>query len=120
MLVKNNHVDVGGGMTAVLERAAHRPKRLPLEVEVRTIAELDEALAAAPQFVLLDNMKDDEIARALEIVKRRAPATRIEVSGGITRERCAALARLGVTLVSSGALTTQAPNVDISMRISRV
>jgi nicotinate-nucleotide pyrophosphorylase (carboxylating) len=119
MLIKNNHIDVGGGVKAVLARAAKRPSSLPLEVEVRSLQELEEALAASPQMVMLDNMKDGDISKALAEIKRRAPAAQIEVSGGITARRCAALAALGVTLVSSGALTTQAPNADISMRISR-
>lgn len=120
VLIKNNHIDIGGGVRRTIERAAARPKGMALEVEVRDLTELGEALESQPQFVLLDNMQDAEISRAVEIVRQRSPQTRIEVSGGVTAERCARLATMGVTLVSAGALTTQAPNVDISMRISRV
>jgi nicotinate-nucleotide pyrophosphorylase (carboxylating) len=88
------------------------PHGLRIECEVRTLAELGEALDAEADAVLLDNMTDDEIGRAVELVGGRAL---VEVSGGVTLERVALLATLGVDVVSVGTLTHSAPSVDISM-----
>jgi nicotinate-nucleotide pyrophosphorylase (carboxylating) len=88
------------------------------EVEVRNLEELRIALEFSPDIIMLDNFTDDLIRQGVEIAKGSSPRPLIEVSGGITKERLAALATLGVDAVSLGALTTRARNVDISMRIS--
>jgi nicotinate-nucleotide pyrophosphorylase (carboxylating) len=91
---------------------------MPVEVEVRDLAELRAVLPLKPEVVMLDNFTDDLIQVAIKEIKAQAPNTRVEVSGGITETRFPALRKLGVTAVSMGALTTQAQNVDISMRLS--
>lgn len=118
VLIKNNHIALAGGIKAALERA-HRNRRgtQPIEVEVRSIAELIEALAYGAEAILLDNMPVPEVRLAVEHclkVDRRIP---LETSGGINLENVRAYAETGVDFISVGALTHSAPAVDISMRI---
>ncbi|RMG42432.1 MAG: carboxylating nicotinate-nucleotide diphosphorylase [Candidatus Dadabacteria bacterium] len=122
ILVKNNHIDFNeGSLTRTLERVKDgKPPFMPVEVEVRTQAELKEALDFCPDIVMLDNMDDEQIRAALKLVNTKAPDTLVEVSGGITPERFAELEKLGVKYVSIGALTNKATSVDISMRLGEV
>ncbi len=118
VLVKNNHIDaenLDGVMKKIL---AVKPPHLRVEIEVRDLTELRSALAYNPDIVMLDNMNDAMIADALRIVREHSSSIEVEVSGNITKSRFPALKKLGVTLVSMGALTTQAPNVDISLKIT--
>jgi len=119
ILVKNNHIDANGGsVSKTLSRLhASAPLYMPVEVEVRSIDELIEALPFNPAVVMLDNMNDREIKRALSVIQQSGQAMQVEISGGVTAERIPKLKSLGVKIVSMGALTTQAQNVDISMRI---
>jgi nicotinate-nucleotide pyrophosphorylase (carboxylating) len=116
VLIKDNHVAIAGGVrNAVLrakERAAHLTR---VEVEVDTLDELDEALGAEAEVVLLDNFTLADVAEA---VRRNRGRALLEVSGGIRPEHVAELARLGVDLVSVGALTHSAPAADISLEIT--
>ncbi len=120
IMVKNNHVDANGGdVASTLQRVKdHKPWYMPVEVEVRTIAELDAALPFSPEIVMLDNMSDDEMSRAMKLVEQRAPHTLVEVSGNVTAERFAALKALGVKAVSTSSLCGRARSVDISMRLA--
>jgi nicotinate-nucleotide pyrophosphorylase (carboxylating) len=113
-LVKNNHVDAAGSITAAVERI--RARRMPqkIMVEVRDLAELDEALAIAPDFILLDNMTTETMAEA---VRRTAGKVELEASGGVTLETIRAIAETGVDRISVGALTHSVMAMDISMRI---
>jgi nicotinate-nucleotide pyrophosphorylase (carboxylating) len=119
ILVKNNHIDANGGsVSKTLSRLrASAPLYMPVEVEVRSIDELIEALPFNPAVVMLDNMNDREIKRALSVIQQSGQAMQVEISGGVTAERIPKLKSLGVKIVSMGALTTKAQNVDISMRI---
>ncbi len=115
ILIKDNHVVAAGGVAAAVARArAQAPHPLRIEVEVKTLAELDEALAAAAEIVLLDNMGDGDVAEA---VRRVAGKALIEVSGGITLERIPRLCGMGVDLISCGALTHSARAVDLSLEL---
>ena len=120
ILVKNNHIDAHpGGIRAVLESVcANKPVSMSWEVEVRNLGELAVALEFAPDMIMLDNFSDNQIRDAMVTVRASQRRPLIEVSGGVRSERLGALQALGVDAVSAGALTTQAPNVDISMRIS--
>jgi nicotinate-nucleotide pyrophosphorylase (carboxylating) len=120
VLVKNNHIDghPGGMRGALSDVVRGKPPYMSWEVEVRNLEELRIALEFSPDIIMLDNFTDDLIRQGVEIAKGSSPRPLIEVSGGITKERLAALATLGVDAVSLGALTTRARNVDISMRIS--
>ncbi len=115
ILVKDNHLMLGGGDVpgAVAKARAASPK-LPLEVEVRTLAELDAAVPAAPDLILLDNMSVADIAAAVRRVGGRVP---LEASGGIRPEDLPAVAATGVRYVSMGALTHSAPAVDLSLKL---
>jgi len=112
VLIKNNHIAAAGGVRQAIESA--RPAGLPIEVEVRTKAELAEALAAGAAHLLLDNLTPGEAAEWVREIGGRA---KVELSGGITLENVAAYARAGADFVSSGAITHSARAVDISFRL---
>jgi nicotinate-nucleotide pyrophosphorylase (carboxylating) len=119
ILVKNNHIDAhpNGMRGALAHIAENKPLYMPWEVEVRDLKELAVALEFRPNIIMLDNFSDDGIREAVSIMKAQGEAPMIEVSGGVTRGRLRAIREAGADAVSVGALTTQAPNVDISMRI---
>jgi nicotinate-nucleotide pyrophosphorylase (carboxylating) len=112
-MIKDNHVAAAGGVAAAIARvragAAHVHA---LEVEVDTLEQLDEALAAGAAIVLLDNMDTDDVRAAVERVAGRAV---VEVSGGVRLERVRELAETGVDVISAGALTTRAPWIDLAL-----
>jgi nicotinate-nucleotide pyrophosphorylase (carboxylating) len=115
VLVKDNHLALGGGdFDAAVRAARARFPALPLEVEARTLAEVDRALAARPDLILLDNMTVGEIAEAVARVAGRVP---LEASGGITLDTLAAVAATGVDYVAAGALTHSARAVDVSLKL---
>jgi nicotinate-nucleotide pyrophosphorylase (carboxylating) len=114
ILIKDNHVVACGGVgPAVRAALARAPHPLRIEVEVTTLDELDEALAAGAELVLLDNMAPAEV----EVACRRAHArgVRVEVSGGVTLDTIRGYAEAGADLISVGALTHSAPSVDIGL-----
>jgi nicotinate-nucleotide pyrophosphorylase (carboxylating) len=118
VLLKNNHIALAGGVAAALERA-HRNRRgeQPIEIEVRSLAELEEALQHGGEAVLLDNMTPDECQRAVERVRRHIRRVPLEASGGITLQNVRAYAEAGVDFISIGALTHSVQAVDLSMRL---
>jgi len=114
MLIKDNHISLAGGVRAAIERArAHRPG-MPVEIEAETLSQVDEALAAGAEMILVDNMPTDRIREA--VIRARGRAT-IEISGGVTLDRIPELAATGADFVSVGALTHSAPAIDISFDI---
>jgi len=113
-LVKNNHIDRAGSITAAVQRIRARQMPQQIMVEVRDRRELDEALSLALDFILLDNMNLDELREAVERTRGRVP---LEASGGITLETVRAVAETGVERISVGALTHSVTALDISMRI---
>lgn len=116
ILVKNTHVALGGGTAAVVARVrAGAPPGLRVQVECRSVAELDAALAAGADMVLLDNQTPDEAAALVRRVAGRVP---VELSGGITLANVAAYAASGADRISIGALTHSAPAVPIHLRIT--
>jgi nicotinate-nucleotide pyrophosphorylase (carboxylating) len=119
VLIKNNHVDSVKSLDSLLSAVREKkPPYMPIEVEVRTLGELRTALKHRPTIVMLDNMSDGDIKKAVAVVRKEAPDVLLEVSGGVTIDRLKSLKGLGVDCVSMGALTTQATNVDISMAVS--
>ncbi|MGH7896074.1 MAG: carboxylating nicotinate-nucleotide diphosphorylase [Candidatus Binatia bacterium] len=115
ILVKDNHLTLGGGdFDAAVRAARTRFPSLPLEIEARTLAEVERAVAARPDLILLDNMTPDEMRQAVAIVGGRMP---LEASGGITLASLAAVAATGVDYVAMGELTHSAPAVDISLKL---
>jgi nicotinate-nucleotide pyrophosphorylase (carboxylating) len=117
ILIKDNHVRLGGGVRAAVEAARQRRPDLRVEVEAQTLAEVDDALAARADTILVDNMSLDDIRASVERARGRAT---IEISGGVTLERLPELASTGADFVSVGALTHSAPAADISLEIEPV
>jgi len=118
VLIKNNHISLAGSLKTALERA-HRNRRgtQPIEVEVRSLAELEEALLNGGEAILLDNMPVDDVRAAVERCSRADRRIPLECSGGIKLENVRAYAETGVDFISVGALTHSAPAVDMSLRI---
>jgi nicotinate-nucleotide pyrophosphorylase (carboxylating) len=115
ILIKDNHVIAAGGVAAAVERArAVAPHSLKVEVEVTTMPELAEALAAGADVILLDNMALDTVKEAVGRIAGRAV---VEVSGGVTLKTVRDLAEAGVDRISVGALTHSAPAVDLSLEL---
>jgi nicotinate-nucleotide pyrophosphorylase (carboxylating) len=119
ILIKNNHISLGGGLPKVLARAlAERKPGQKVQCEVRSFAELDQALEGGAESLLLDNMTPAEIKKAVAIVRGRDAAMPLEASGGITLENIRKYALAGVDYISVGALTHSAAAVDLSMRVT--
>jgi nicotinate-nucleotide pyrophosphorylase (carboxylating) len=118
VLIKNNHIALAGGIKNALERA-HRNRRgtQPIEIEVRSLAELDEALAGGAEAILLDNMPVEEVAAAVDRCARADRRIPVECSGGITLENIRTYAETGIDFISVGYLTHSAPAADLSLRI---
>jgi nicotinate-nucleotide pyrophosphorylase (carboxylating) len=114
VLVKDNHIRLAGGMAAAVARARGAAPGMPIEVEAQSLAEVDDALAAQADVIMLDNLDDGAVREAVRRVRGRA---RIEVSGGVTLDRIPRLAATGADTVSIGALTHSAPAADISLEI---
>ena len=115
VLIKDNHIDGAGSITAAIERVRNRHgDRYPIEVEVKTLTEFDAALALTPDYILLDNMDLTTMCTAVERAGGRVP---LEASGNITLDTVRAVAETGVDAISVGALTHSAPSFDVSLRI---
>lgn len=116
-MLKDNHIDAYGGITAAVaalrEKIGHTVK---IEVEVRTLDELKEALDNRVEIIMLDNMSCEEMAQAVEITGGRAL---LEASGNVTAENIRAVAETGVDIISLGALTHSVKCFDISMKIRK-
>lgn len=120
VLIKNNHIDTCGRSIAVaIEKCrADNPAQTKIEVEVRNFDELRQALEAAPDIILLDNMSPEAIKEAVQIVQAHSYHPKLEASGGITLNNLRAYAETGVNSISLGFLTHSAKAVDISFSIS--
>jgi nicotinate-nucleotide pyrophosphorylase (carboxylating) len=114
VLIKDNHKRLAGGVTAAIAAAQRAGGGLPIEVEVETLDELEEALAAGAPRILLDNFTTYDIRVAMERIAGRAI---VEISGGVTLERLPELGTTGAQFVSVGALTHSAPAADISFEL---
>jgi nicotinate-nucleotide pyrophosphorylase (carboxylating) len=119
ILIKNNHISLGGGLAKVLAAAlANREPGRKIEVEVRTFDELHAAIDGGAEAILFDNMTPAEIKKAVGIVRDRGLTIPLEASGGIVLENIRKYALTGVDYISVGALTHSAAAVDLSMRIT--
>jgi nicotinate-nucleotide pyrophosphorylase (carboxylating) len=117
VLIKDNHIAaVGGSIKEALRRAkANTPRLVKIEIEVTNLKQLAEAIEGGADVVMLDNMDDAMIRKAVELTAGRVP---LEVSGGVTLDRLPRLAKLGVDFVSMGALTHSARAMDLSLEIA--
>jgi nicotinate-nucleotide pyrophosphorylase (carboxylating) len=119
VLIKNNHISLGGGLAKVLAAALeNRKPGQKIQVEVRDAEELRAALDGHADSILLDNMKPAEVKAAVKAIRKVNPKMPIEASGGITLENIRKYAVTGVNYISAGALTHSAVAVDLSMRIT--
>jgi len=114
VMIKDNHIRLGGGIARAVAQLRAFGTRPVVEVEVETLKEVDQALAAGADILLLDNMALDDIREA---VRRSRGRAKTEISGGVTLARIPELASTGADFVSSGALTHSAPAADISFEI---
>ena len=114
ILIKDNHVRLAGGVEKAVTRMRKGNREMPTEVEVRSLDEVDAAIRAGAEIILLDNLRTAEI---VEAVKRCHGVARTEISGGVTLPRMRELAATGADFVSIGALTHSAPAADLSFEI---
>ncbi len=113
-LIKENHIAASGGIANAVARAHEIAPGKPVEVEVESLEELDIALAAGADIIMLDNFTLDDMRTGVKVTQRRA---KLEASGNVSKETLAGIAETGVDYISIGALTKHARAVDLSMRI---
>lgn len=114
VLLKDNHIGAAGSVTKAIEMArAYAPFVRKIEIETETLEQVEEALAARADIIMLDNMSNDTMRKAVEMIDGRAQT---ECSGNVTRERLREIAEIGVDFVSCGALTHSAPIMDVSLK----
>jgi nicotinate-nucleotide pyrophosphorylase (carboxylating) len=119
VLIKNNHIALGGGLAKVLARALEsRKPGQRVQIEVRNLRELEEALTGGAEAILLDNMSPAQVKQSLERIKQENRWIPTEASGGIVLDNIRAYAETGVDFISVGALTHSARAADISMSIT--
>jgi len=117
ILIKDNHIRLAGGVANAVERMRRKTREMPTEVEAQSLQQVDDALTAGADIILLDNLTTDEIRAAVEKCRGRV---KTEVSGGVTLSRIPELAATGADYVSIGALTHSAPAADLSFEIEPV
>lgn len=114
ILIKDNHIRLAGGVVAAVTRMRKANREMPTEVEAQSLEQVDEALDAGADIILLDNLPTSDIAEAVRRCRGRA---KTEISGGVTLARLPELASTGADYVSIGALTHSAPSADLSFEI---
>ncbi len=115
ILIKENHIALGGGLGPAVAAAREAQPELPIEVECRDLAEVDAALEAGADRLLLDNMDSAALRVAVSARDGGGSAAKLEASGGVSLETVAEIAATGVDLISIGAVTHSAPALDLSM-----
>ncbi|MDF2716123.1 MAG: nadC [Paenibacillus sp.] len=119
VMIKDNHIKGAGGIKAAIVAARTQiPHTMKIEVEVEGFDQLDEALEAGADIIMLDNMAPDAMKRAVEIIKGRAPHTVVEASGSVTLQTIQNIARSGVDVISVGRLTYSVQALDISLDLN--
>jgi nicotinate-nucleotide pyrophosphorylase (carboxylating) len=114
VLIKDNHVRLAGGVKEAVKRMKDSDPEMPIEVEAQSLEQVDEAIAAGADIILVDNLPIEAIREAVTRINGRA---KVELSGGVTLERIPELAKTGATYVSVGALTHSAPAADLSFEL---
>jgi nicotinate-nucleotide pyrophosphorylase (carboxylating) len=117
VLIKENHIAAAGSITAAITAARAVARGLKVEVEVESLAELEEALRAGPDIVLLDDFSLEDLAAAVALNRSRGKPVTFEASGSVNLENVRAIAETGVDFVSSGGLTKNVKAIDLSMRL---
>jgi len=114
VLIKDNHIRLAGSIEEAVKRVRATGTRMEIEVEAQSLADVDAAIAAGADIIMLDNLDDGELRDAIARIARRA---HVEISGGVTLDRVHRIAALGADDVSVGAITHSAPAADISLEI---
>jgi len=118
VLIKDNHIEAAGSISNAINYVRNNiTQNKKLEIEVKNLEEVEEAINNKPDIIMLDNMSFETIKKSVSLINGKS---KIEISGGITYEKLAEISKTGVDYVSVGALTHSAPAVDISMKITSV
>jgi nicotinate-nucleotide pyrophosphorylase (carboxylating) len=115
ILIKENHVKAAGGVSNAIKKARSKYRKKRIEVEVRNLNEVREAIQSVPDWIMLDNMKIQEMKKAVRMIRSAGPDIKIEASGGINLRNVRRIALAGVDFISVGALTHSAPALDLSL-----
>jgi nicotinate-nucleotide pyrophosphorylase (carboxylating) len=115
VLIKENHIKAAGGLSRAIMRARSKRRKEKIEVEVRNLAEAKEAVEAGPDWIMLDNMRIDQMRKAVRTIRSVSRAVKIEASGSANLRNVRKIASTGVDFISVGALTHSAPTLDLSL-----
>lgn len=119
VMIKDNHIKGAGGIReAIVAARAQIPHTMKIEVEVETFEQLEEALAAGPDIVMLDNMSPEQMSQAVQRMKSQAPHIMVEASGNVTLDAVRGIAQSGVDVISVGRLTYSVQSLDISLDLN--
>jgi nicotinate-nucleotide pyrophosphorylase (carboxylating) len=114
-LIKENHIKAAGGIAEAVRKAKLKRRKEKIEVEVRSLREIEEAIKAKPDWIMLDNMNVERMKKAVKMIRWRSPRIKIEASGNVNLNNVRKMALTGVDFVSIGALTHSAPAMDLSL-----
>jgi nicotinate-nucleotide pyrophosphorylase (carboxylating) len=114
-LIKENHIQAAGGIREAIKRAKSKRWGKKIEVEVRNLKELNEAIKAKPDWIMLDNMRIEQIRKAVRMIRSASPVVKIEASGSVSLKNVRRIALTRVDYISVGALTHSAPALDLSL-----
>ncbi|NEN85419.1 carboxylating nicotinate-nucleotide diphosphorylase [Paenibacillus elgii] len=119
VMIKDNHIKGAGGIReAIVAARTQIPHTMKIEVEVETFEQLEEALAAGPDIVMLDNMSPEQMSQAVQRMKSQAPHIMVEASGNVTLDTVRGIAESGVDVISVGRLTYSVQSLDISLDLN--
>ncbi|UCB52896.1 MAG: carboxylating nicotinate-nucleotide diphosphorylase [Candidatus Zixiibacteriota bacterium] len=118
ILIKENHIKAVGGMSKAIMRARSEPRKEKVEVEVRNLSEVREAVESKPDWIMLDNMRSHQMRKAVRMIRSVSRAVKIEASGSVNLKNVRKIALTGVDFISVGALTHSAPALDMSLTLS--
>jgi nicotinate-nucleotide pyrophosphorylase (carboxylating) len=119
VMIKDNHIKGAGGIGPAIRAArANIPHTMKIEIEVESLEQLHEALAAGPDIIMLDNMEPELMREAVAVLKAKAPHIVVEASGSVTLQTIRAIAATGVDVISVGRLTYSVPSLDISLDLN--
>ncbi|UCD04740.1 MAG: carboxylating nicotinate-nucleotide diphosphorylase [candidate division WOR-3 bacterium] len=117
VMIKDNHIQLAGSVSEAVKRMRSKKRKQFIEVEVQTLAELQEAIDSSVDRIMLDNMRAPQISKAVDLIRTTAPDTEIELSGGVDLQNIAEIAGSGADFVSVGALTHSARALDIALKM---
>jgi len=114
-LIKENHIKAAGGIATAMRKVKSKRRTEKIEVEVRNLRELEEAIEAKPDWIMLDNMSIERMKEAVRMIRSAGPRIKIEASGNVHLDNVRKIALTGVDYISVGALTHSAPAMDLSL-----